>query len=208
MGHILKGKEGQGKRAHIPGVPSRGHIYHFHIIISGEIGKWGTHFRGNFWARGSMINLFVYCFCWSRWSMDVEKKRSECWSRKKNQKCSKSHTKSVYPFCKLYFCKTLWIMLLKSRLFFHQILIKLFKTCILFFWWEQFSFSNWLLRSNVLLTFCRCTYIYHIYYGFLSDYVVFLWLCFLLFHLVNDIWQIWFIGKWICNMLGFISLGK
>lgn len=63
MGHILKGKEGQGKRAHISGVPSSGHIYHFHIIISGEIGKWGTHFRGNFWARGSMINLFVYCSC-------------------------------------------------------------------------------------------------------------------------------------------------
>lgn len=132
MGHILKGKEGQGKRAHISGVPSRGHIYHFHIIISGEIGKWGTHFRGKFWARGSMINLFVYCSCWSRWSMDVEKKRSECWSRKKNQKCSKSRTKSVYPFCKLYFCKTLWIMLLKSRLFFHQILIMLFKTRIFF----------------------------------------------------------------------------
>lgn len=63
MGHILKGKEGEGKRTHISGVPSRGHIYHFHIIISGEIGKWGTHYRGNFWARGSMINLFVYCSC-------------------------------------------------------------------------------------------------------------------------------------------------
>lgn len=96
----------------------------------------------------------------------LKKKRSECWSRKKNQKCSKSHTKSVYPFCKLYFCKTLWIMLLKSRLFFHQILIMLFKTHIFFGLITGMLFistckscsfhSDWGL--NVFL--CVCFYLY------------------------------------------------
>lgn len=63
-GHIFQGKK--GKRAHISGVPSRGHRYHFYIIIiSGGKRKKGHKYQRKYGngahIKGERGHIFQAC---------------------------------------------------------------------------------------------------------------------------------------------------